>query len=89
MPVTYTNRKGKTHYLCQGTTRSGKAWYYFVAEPKDRTVDEIPEGYEIHENVNGLISLAHIRPRRSCPKNWLPSRGPWLAIASHTTSAWT
>jgi hypothetical protein len=68
MSVTYTNRKGRTYYLCQGTTKSGKPRYYFAREPKGEPVDEIPEGYEIHENVNGLVTLAKIRPQEIRPE---------------------
>ena len=53
MPFTYTNRKGKTYILCQGTTKTGKPRYYFSPNPKDPVLDAIPEGYEIRENVNG------------------------------------
>jgi len=31
-------------------------------------VDEIPEGYEIRENVNGLVSLGKIRPQHIRPE---------------------
>jgi len=61
MQVTYTNRKGKTYYLCEGLTKKGKPRYHFAREPKDKPVDEIPEGYEIRESVNGVVSLAKKR----------------------------
>jgi hypothetical protein len=57
MPVTYTNRKGHTYYLCQGTTKTGKRRYYFGREPKDESLDKIPDGYRISESVNGIVSL--------------------------------
>jgi hypothetical protein len=62
MTVTYTNRKGRTYTLCQGLTKSGKPRYYFAREPKGVLVQEIPEGYEIRESVNAIVSLAKIRP---------------------------
>ena len=62
MPVTYTNRKGRTYYLCQGVTKKGKPRYFFSREQKDNTVDKIPDGYEIRESVNGTVSLAISRP---------------------------
>jgi len=83
MPVTYTNRKGKTYYLCQGTTKAGKPWYYFAPEPKDQAIDAIPEGYEIRENVNGLVSLALIRPQKILPKEVTAVEA---AIAHHKKS---
>lgn len=68
MPVTHTNRKGRTYYLCQGVTKTGKPRYYFAREPKGKPVDLIPEGYEISESVNGIVSLAKIRPIKVLPE---------------------
>ena len=68
MNITYTNRKGATYYLCQGTTKTGKPRYYFAREPKDEPVLEIPHGYEIRESVNGIVSLARERPRLIRPE---------------------
>ena len=63
MTVTYTNRKGRTYYLCQGVTKTGKPRYYFSREQKENAIDEIPAGYEITESVNGVVSLSKIRPK--------------------------
>ena len=68
MQVTYTNRKGKTYYLCQGLTKKGKPRYYFARESKGKPVDEIPEGYEVRESVNGVVSLAKKRPVQILPE---------------------
>ena len=62
MPVTYTNRKGLTDTLCQGTTKTGKPRYYFAREPKDQVLEQIPAGYTISESVNGIVSLIKDRP---------------------------
>jgi hypothetical protein len=62
MPVTYTNRKGRTYFLCQGTTKTGKPRYYFTREPNATLAQSIPEGYEIRESVNGIVSLPKARP---------------------------
>ena len=62
MPVTYINRKGYTYYLCQGVTKKGRPRYFFSREPKETVLEEIPEGYEIRESVNGVVSLAKSRP---------------------------
>lgn len=62
MPVTYTNRKKQHYYLCQGTTRTGKPRYYFAREPKDAVMEKIPDGYQIQESVNGIVSLVRIQP---------------------------
>lgn len=62
MSVTYTNRKGRTYYLCQGVTKRGNPRYYFSREPQDTVLEEIPPGYEVRESVNGVVSLAKSRP---------------------------
>jgi hypothetical protein len=67
MTISYTNRKGKTYHLCRGTTKTGKPRYYFAREPKGEPVQEIPEGYEIRESVNGIVSLAKARPKQILP----------------------
>lgn len=60
--ITYTNRKGVTYTLCQGVTKTGKPRYFFAREPQGKLVEAIPEGYEIRESVNGVVSLAKVRP---------------------------
>jgi hypothetical protein len=67
MPITYTNRKGRTYYLCQGVTKTGKPRYYFAREPKGKPVERIPDGYQVSESVNGVVSLAKIRPVKILP----------------------
>ena len=62
MPVTYTNWKGVTYYLCRGVTKTGKPRYYFAREPKGEPVEQIPEGWKISESVNGRVSLVKDRP---------------------------
>ncbi len=68
MPVTYTNRKGHTYYLCQGIMKNGKLRYYFAREPKDGSPDHIPKGYRISESVNGIVSLVKDRPQLILPQ---------------------
>ena len=67
MPVTYTNRKGVTYYLCQGVTKTGKPRFYFAREPQGDPVEQIPEGYAISESVNGIVSLVKARPAQILP----------------------
>jgi hypothetical protein len=69
MPVTYTNRKGITYTLCQGVTKTGKPRYAFVRDPKGkRVVEKVPEGWEISESVNGVVSLVKERVQKLLPK---------------------
>ena len=60
--IIYTNRKGVTYTLCQSVTKTGKPRYSFAREPQGEPVEAIPEGYEIRESVNGVVSLAKVRP---------------------------
>jgi len=68
MPVTYTNWRGVTYYLCRGVTRTGKPRYYFAREPKGEPVERIPEGWKISESVNGTVSLVKDRPVQIRPE---------------------
>lgn len=68
MPVTYTNRKGFTYLLNKGVTKTGKPCYYFACEQKNEVVEHIPQGYQIEESVNGIVSRVKERPRLILPK---------------------
>jgi len=64
MPVTYTNRRGKTYYLHKGKTKTGKSKYHFSFKNKGELVDEVPDGYEIYEHPpNGQVLLRKKLPR--------------------------
>jgi hypothetical protein len=63
MSVTYTNRKGDTYYLHQGTTKKGNPNYYFAKKEPDTPVETIPDGYEIYENYKSQVFLRRIRPK--------------------------
>ena len=63
MPVTYINRKGFTYFLNMGATKTGKPRYYFARQQKGEPVEEIPQGYQIDESLNGIVSLAKSRPQ--------------------------
>jgi hypothetical protein len=62
MAITYTNRKGRTFYLGQGTTKTGKVRYYFTSNLIDESLDQVPKGYRISESVNGIVSLVKDQP---------------------------
>ena len=68
MLITYTNRKGVAYYLGKKTTKAGRSRYFFYRQPKGEPVEEIPKGYEINENVNGIVSLAKKRPLLILPE---------------------
>jgi hypothetical protein len=61
MPVTHTNRKGKTYYLHQGMTKKGNPNYFFALRDEGDLVETIPPGYEIYENPNAQVFLRRKR----------------------------
>src|SRR6266481_4973583 len=63
VPIIYTNAKGKTYYLHQGTTKTGKPTYYFSLEREGQLAEAIPEGFEIYENPNAQVFLRRIPPK--------------------------
>ena len=63
MPITHTNAKGKTYYLHQGTTKTGKPKYHFAMKSDGTLADSIPEGFEIYENPNAQVFLRRIPPK--------------------------
>ena len=83
LPLTYTNHKGTTYILCRGTTKRGKPRYYLAREPKGEPLDEIPDRYEIRESVNGIVSLARIRPQKILPEEVATVKA---ALARHPES---
>ncbi len=66
MALQYTNRVGKTYYLREGKTKTGKPRYFFSSQQhgKGKAIDKIPEGYEIYEHPeNAQVFLRKKRPR--------------------------
>lgn len=61
MTVAHTNRKGRTYYLHQGTTKTGKPQYFFALRDEGELVDTVPPGYEIYENPKGQVFLRKVR----------------------------
>ena len=63
MAFAYTNRKGRTFYLHRRRTKAGKSRHVFARTLGAGELDEVPAGYEVKENVNGVVSLAMARPQ--------------------------
>ncbi len=85
MPITHTNAKGKTYYLHQGTTKTGKPKYHFSMQSEGTLAESIPAGFEIYENPNARSSSARFLPRllpmrnaRSWKTACASMRGPGL-----------
>src|SRR5215510_13375003 len=62
VPITHTNAKGKTHYLHQGTTKTGKPTYHFSMQSEGTLAESIPAGFEIYETPNAQVFLRRIPP---------------------------
>jgi hypothetical protein len=62
VPITHTNAKGKTYYLHQVTTKTGKPKYHFAMQSEGTLAESIPVGFEIYENPNAQVSLRRIPP---------------------------
>ena len=63
MAFTHTNRKGDQCYLHKGRTKKGNPKYFFSRKADGELLDEIPAGYELYENPNGLVFLRTVQPR--------------------------
>jgi len=63
VPITHTNAKGKTYYLHQGTTKTGKPKYHFSMQSEGILAASIPAGFEIYENPNAQVFLRRIPPK--------------------------
>lgn len=68
MTVEHTSRTGKTYHMHAGTTKTGKAKYFFSLKQDGELVDAIPDGFEIYENVNGQVFLRKITKQVITPE---------------------
>jgi hypothetical protein len=63
MAVQYTNRKGKTYWLHEGETKTGKPRYFFSPKSEGNLVEFVPDGYEIYENPKAQVYLIKMQPK--------------------------
>lgn len=63
MAVQHTNRRGQAFYLHKGTTKTGKAKYFFSLNNRGELVDTVPQGFEIYENPNAQVFLRRKQPK--------------------------
>lgn len=63
MPITHTSRTGKIYYLHTGPKRGGGVQHFFSTKSSGALADELPEGFEIHESVNGQVFLQRKQPK--------------------------
>ncbi|MFZ4580302.1 MAG: hypothetical protein ACOYOB_18115 [Myxococcota bacterium] len=53
----HVNRKGQRYFLCQTKSNTNAPRYVFSRKPTGAPVAAVPDGYEVAESVNGLVSL--------------------------------
>lgn len=64
----YENRKGVTYYLHEGRTKTGKPRYFVARSIGEGALSSVPDGYELTESVNGVVSVR----RRHDSRNAVP-----------------
>lgn len=65
--VSHTNRHGVTYFLHRTATKKG-ATRYVMKKSAEGALAAIPEGMEIVEDPNGLVSARRIQPQRIAPE---------------------
>lgn len=57
MPLTYRSRTGKTYFLHAGPRRGGGTQHFFSTKSAGTLAEQLPEGFELYETVNGQVYL--------------------------------
>lgn len=61
----YTNRRGDTYYLHEGRTKTGKPRYFFAKTIREGAIAAMPDGFEVSESLNAVVSVRRAGRRRS------------------------
>ncbi len=61
--IKYLNRYYDIYYLHEGLSKKGNPVYWFSKKADGKPVDEIPKGFEIYEEPNGMVFLRKIKPK--------------------------
>ena len=64
MALHYTNRRGRTYYLHRRKTKKGKVRYVFAKSVSDGALDALPDGYQVRESINGVVSVVSLGQAR-------------------------
>jgi hypothetical protein len=59
--LAYKNRLGICFYLHEGTTKTGKPRYFLAKNVGKGALSRIPEGFELCESINGVVSVRRTR----------------------------
>ncbi len=89
-PVQHQSHTGKTYYLVQRTSKTGRPVYTFTTSPEGQPAVAVPEGYEIYENASGQVFLRKKVPvlvsdaEMALIRNALQAQGPtwkfWVEV---------
>ncbi len=58
--LTHTNRLGRTYYLHEGRTKTGKPRYFARKTIGDGPLTKMPSGFEFSESINGVVSVRRV-----------------------------
>lgn len=68
MPLEYENRRGDRYYVLEGKTKTGKPKFYCAKKPNGLRVEDLPEGWELHENPrDAIVTVRRVRPSHILP----------------------
>ncbi|MDA0285463.1 MAG: hypothetical protein O3B86_19120, partial [Planctomycetota bacterium] len=59
----HVNRKGQVYYLHEGQTKNGKPKYFFSKQTEGHLCSDIPDGFELYENVRGQVFCRRTQPK--------------------------
>ncbi|MCI0541138.1 MAG: hypothetical protein L0Z50_38540, partial [Verrucomicrobiales bacterium] len=62
MPFSHTTRQGKKYYLHTAPKKGGGVRHFVSTKPTGELAESIPDGFEIHETVNGQVHLRRKKP---------------------------
>jgi hypothetical protein len=63
MSITHRSRTGKTYYLHTGPKRGGGVQHFFSTKSTGSLAERVPDGFEIHEAVDGKVYLRRAQPK--------------------------
>jgi len=55
--ASYTNRKGSTYCLHCRQDKAGKGRHVFARTLGAGALDDVPEGYDVQESINGVVTF--------------------------------
>ena len=63
MPFTHKSRTGKTYHLHTGPKRGGGTQYFLSTKSSGTLAQNLPDGFEVYESVNGQVYLRRQQPQ--------------------------